>query len=249
MNRRVDRLTELLVNLDRNADRTAFSENDIGFLARAASVEIAIAQQNVLAAGLGASELWRLWCRNSDILPDQSAKLKRELPPNHILQKVLAEHDMVLCFISDLDDINGRIQGLTYASSTTDEIRRLAHIARHLISSEQHREREEEIIFPELVKRGYSGLLGVVTEQHGKISRRHHRLNELVYSVDSINFDDFKSRLDELVGYLIPAMRIHIFIETNIVFPLAIELVKQDRTWRRIKEVSEQIGYCGYDAE
>ncbi len=244
----VERLTNILKRLNNTVENPSFEENDKNFLADASCRDLARAQENLLASGIATSELWRMWNRNARLLPNQSAKLRAELPRNHILQTILAEHDMILCFIADLDDVNNKLQSFPYAASSTMEIRKLAHIAAHLVSSEQHHEREEQIIFPELKLRGYHRLLEIINDQHLQIIQRGQRLKDLVWDVDRTNFDAFKSRLDELANYLVVAIQVHIFIETNIIFPLAIEVINDRRVWERMKETCDQIGYCGYDA-
>lgn len=245
---KIDKITDILLRLNKNSQNPVFGENDKGLLAEVQAREVALAQIKMLGAGVAADELWRLWDRNRRVLPDQASKLRAELAENHVLQRVLAEHEMILCFIADLDDVNTQIQRLDYASSSTMEIRKLAHIAGHLISSEQHREREEEVIFPQLRKEGYCGLLQIINKQHIEISRVHRKLNELVWKIDTIDFDSFKFQLEKLVGYLVPAVRMHIFMEGNIIFPLAIEIINDNKVWTRMKDVCDQIGYCGYDA-
>jgi DUF438 domain-containing protein len=246
--KKIEKLTDILLHLNKNLNAPDFGEAEIGLLAGASCREMAVAQQNLLAAGIGTGELWQLWDRNSKILPNQAAKLRAELPENHILQRVLAEHEMILCFAADLGDVNTKIQRFHSASSLTMEIRKLAHIAGHLICSEQHHEREEQVIYPELKRRGYRRLLRVINEQHRQLSERYKKLQKLVWRIDVMGFNDFKTQLEDLVSYLLIAIRIHIFIESNIIFPLAIEVINDSQVWRRMKETCDQIGYCGYDA-
>jgi DUF438 domain-containing protein len=245
----IERLTNILLSLNNRVNPKDFDEADRGFLAAVSCKDIALAQQNLLATGLAPDQLWRIWTQNNRILPDPAAKLRAELPANHILQRVLAEHEMVLCFIADLDEVTNKIQNLRLVASTNSDIRKLAHIAMHLLYSEQHHEREEHIIFPQLRKKGYHRLLKVIDDQHRQINRRYTELKDLVWQVDSINVDDFKDQLQELAAYLVIALRIHIFIEANIIFPLALEVIKDSRIWQRMKETCDQIGYCGYDAQ
>lgn len=243
----VDRIAELLLHLSMD-ESAAFGEVDRALLADVGCSELALAQQKMLNAGLEVSELRELWKNNRGVLPDLGAKLRGEVEDGHILQRVLAEHEMVLCFISELNEVNGKIQQLDYGSSNTEEIRRLAHIVGHLVSSEQHCDREEQVIFPELAKCGFGELLRVVSYQHKRICKEYHVLNVLIWDVDDIVFDKFKAKLDDLSGYLVTAVRTHVFIETNVIYPLALDLISEKKVWARMKGVCNQIGYCGFDA-
>jgi len=155
---RIAELTNILMRLNSRKNTRELGPENRELLSGANCREMAIAQQNVLSTGLSEDDLWRLWSRNRSILPDQISKLRSELSENHVLHLVLAEHEMVLCFVADLDEVNGKIQQLSFASSTNHEVRKLGHIAEHLVFSEQHHQREEEIIFPEIKKRGHSNL-------------------------------------------------------------------------------------------
>ncbi len=245
--RNIQRLADILVNLNTRQTQKDFARADKCFLAEADCTEMAFAQQKVLSDGMGADQLWKTWDRNRKILPDQVAKLRAKLPQEHILQRVLAEHDMMLCFILDLSEINAKIQQLDEASSSTQEIRNLAHIVGHLVASQQHREREEEVIFPELRRRGYKSLLQAVAVQHMELDRAHYKLNSLVWKIDTINFVSFQNRLNQLTEFLVPTIRMHFFIEGNIIFPLALAVITDEKIWERMKDICRQIGYCGYD--
>lgn len=240
---RITKLTNILLDLNKNSEHVDFKKADRNFLAEVSCREMAMAQQNILASGVVASELWKMWCRNRDVLPDQASKLRTELPQNHILQRVLAEHELTLCSLADLEDINNKIQQFEFGSSVTMEIRRLSQLALHLASLAQHSEREDQVIFPELNRRGYAGLLRGLDEQHGQINERRRKLKDLVWQVDKMNFDTFKRQLKDIVDFLAAAMRMHIFIETNIIFPLALEVISDKKVWDRMKDICDQIGY------
>ena len=246
---RIAELTNILMRLNSRKNTRDLGPKNKELLNKANCKEMARAQQNVLLAGLTGDDLWRLWSRNRSVLPDQMSKLRSELGKNHVLHLVLAEHEMILCFIADLDEVNGKIQQLSFASSTNHEVRKLGHIAEHLVFSEQHHQREEEIIFPEIKRRGYPGPLEIVEAQHKKISGLVLELESLVSRVDKISFDSFKKKLNRLVYYIVPLFREHIFIEGNIIFPLALDVIEDEHIWDRIKDVCDQIGYCGYDGQ
>jgi hypothetical protein len=243
---RVERLKNILVHMNQNPGSMLLDDGDRVFLSQAECTEVALAQERLLDKGLGADDLFDLWKRNRKLLPNQSMKLRMELEPGHVLERVLAEHEMILCFMSELWDVNKHIQKLDHGGSTTMEIRKLAHIAGHLVCSEQHCEREEEVIFPELRRHGFSELLMTVYKQHRKIRQAYSNLNRIVWQVDEYDFETFQEHLDKITSFLVPAMRAHVFTEDSIVFPLAIDIIDDPHVWDRIKEVCDQIGYCGY---
>jgi len=245
---RVKKLIDILLGLVREPQAFGLDEDQRNLFALADAGEIARALQNLPDAGISVNKLWRMWDKNQPVLPDVINKLRVRLDNNHILRRVLAEHEMTLCFMSDLEDVNNEICELRSASSMTMEIRKLANIVGHLIALSQHRDREEEIIFPQLRLCGYSAVLDVIKDQHDYLYHKREELRKLLWKIDTINFDQFKSRLDQIVGQLVPATRMHLFIESNIVCPLALEVISDSRIWSRMKDIADEIGYCSSDA-
>lgn len=248
MKANVDKLTEILLNLTKTKDNKPAQSKSRTLFDQAEAAELAHAQENLLTKGVSAGRLWHVWESHKDLLPDQACKLRKQVGDDHILRRVIAEHDMVLCFISDLANDNQAVQKMLYGSSTSSEIRQIGHIARHLLAAEQHREREEHVILPLLRDKSYQRVVQLIELQHLEITRACKRLHDLVKKVDRTEFTSFKKQLDEIVRYLVPTMRIHIFVETSILFPLALEVVKDQAVWKRMKEFADQMGYCGYDA-
>lgn len=244
---RIIELANIILNLCASSDYSNLSKQKRELLASADCREIAHAQEKVLESGLDIEELFIIWQQNKLLLPNQVEKLRRELPDNHIIQRILAEHEMILCFIADLEDVNIEIQQLDEATSTNSQIRRFEHIARHLSSASQHPEREDQVIFPELKLRGFPGPADIISLQHNQLSVRIAELKELAWLIDTIAFDEFKLQLQHLTDYVVPAMRRHIFIENNLVLPLAVELIDDADIWDRMKRICDEIGYCGYD--
>ena len=245
----MDRETELakiILEMSTGSTESLAGNRIKELLASAGSIEVAHAQQRLLEAGVDLDDLFVTWQQNRRILPDMEAAIRRELPDNHLLQRILAEHDMILCFISDLEEVNIKVQQLSFASSSNSEIRKLEHIVSHLARTSEHPEREDHVIFPELLRRGFPGPGEIISLQHKQLSGRVEELQQLVWAVDQVEFESFKRRLGDLVEYIIPVMRRHIFIENNLVLPLSLEVIEDPFIWAHMKELCDEIGYCGY---
>jgi len=245
----MDRETELakiILEMSTGTTETVAASRVKELLASADSREVAHAQQRLLEAGVDLDDLFVTWQQNRRILPDMEATMRRELPDNHLLQRILAEHDMILCFISDLEEVNIKVQQLAFASSSNSEIRKLEHIVSHLARTAEHPEREDHVIFPELLRRGFPGPGEIISLQHQQLGLRIEELQQLVWAVDQVEFESFKRRLGDLVEYIIPVMRRHIFIENNLILPLSLEVIEDPFCWAHLKELCDEIGYCGY---
>jgi uncharacterized protein len=162
---------------------------------------------------------------------------------------ILAEHEMMLCFLADLEELNDEIKHLSYCSSTSIEIRKLAHIVSHLVVACDHEYREAEVIFPELERHGYYGPPEIVKVDYAGLDSCKKELMQLAQGTPDITaFPKFKLHLDAAVRYMVPAMRQQIFTEDHILYPVAIEVIINTTVWDRMKATCEQIGYCGFDA-
>jgi hypothetical protein len=240
-------LTNIILAMSAKAEIKPIDNKARQVLASADSREVAHAQQRALEAGMDLDDLFVTWRENRGVLPDMVAAMRRELPDSHIIQRILAEHDMLLCFIADLEIVNVRVQQFEFASSCNGEIRKLEHIAGHLVNSSEHPEREDQVIFPELLRRGFPGPGEIISLQHQQLGARIEELQQLIWAVDQVAFDAFKMRLQQLCEYIVPVMRRHIFIENNLILPMALEVIEEPASWTHIKEVCDDIGYCGFD--
>jgi len=246
--KRVNRLTSLLERLSHAGTPVKLNIDQRDFIATAAPKEFADASYNLLVAGLPVAHLAKLYTRNINILPDQVARLKALLPPGHLLQMIFCEHEMLLYFLSDLEDVSRTISQMTILSNASVEFRRLAHISSHLTMAELHNEREDEVIFPELVRGGYTNLATAFRAEHCYISGAAHNLDDLIETFGLTDLLEFRRRLEKATKYIVPAMREHIFKEEHILYPIAVDVIKE-RVWERIKDLCNEIGYCCFESE
>jgi uncharacterized protein len=180
---------------------------------------------------------------------EQVERMQVGLPEGHVLTTMIAEHEAILEFLDELDWINRSIQEMTQYAPDQEEFERLIHIAEHLVEAEQHHQREEQVLFPELEKRGIEGPPAVMRQEHEELRPRKRRLNELSRSAVAGDFDRFKRELAELVDYIVPTLRAHIFKENNILYPMALQAIDDESVWRRLKTACDAIGYCCFTPE
>jgi len=166
-----------------------------------------------------------------------------KLPDNHILQKISAEHTMARCYLEDLTQITEEIDGMETMSDVSAEFRRLARIAQYLFRFKRHFEREEDVIFPYLVKLGWKGLCGGDTEEHKKITKDIDDLLTLVASAEAVKLEKFKAYLKKTVDHFVPMMRNHLEYEDELLWPIAMVIVENADVWERIKALCDAFDY------
>ena len=221
------------------------------FLSTIGPREVAMAEQQLIQSGVNIEQLRSRCLSHVSLLGDQVHKLRAKLPANHIVRIILAEHEMILCFLADLEELNDDVQQLKYCSPTSIEIRKLVHIVSHLVAAGEHEYREAECIFPELERHGYYGPPEIIKTEQTGLETCKRQLIELAKSasaVEKIDFEKFKLRLDAAVKFIVPTLRQEIYTEDNILYPVAIEVITSKAVWDKIKANCDQIGYCGFDA-
>ena len=211
--------------------------------------DLSIAEQELIDEGLSIEDIEHLCPIHLEVMSDQVAKMREDLPKGHIVSTMVSEHDMILGFLDMLQEINGSIQAMPEYPGRTEEFEKLAHIAEHLVETEKHHQREEDVLFPELEKRGVHGPPAVMREEHNQLRPRKHALKELADHAGEGDFAAFKRRLDELVLFIVPTLRDHIFKENNILYPTALQVVEDQSIWQKLKHECDEIGYCCFTPE
>lgn len=240
-------LAQLFERISKGEDNTLLKKEALRLIGSICPDEITLAEQNLIEHGYPAHLVQQLSATFMlmGILEDQGANMCKKLPPNHILRLVIAEHDLLMCFISDLEDTAKAISQSPRLTDTSSQFRKLCHIIEHLDSMEEHIEREEDVIFPYLKKHGWTSLCRAAHDDHNYIRAAICDLIEIVTSFKPENIKEFKTRLNSITKYLCPILREHISQEDKILYPIALEVIKDPKVWSQIKEVCDDIGYCG----
>jgi DUF438 domain-containing protein len=216
-----------------------------GFIGTVEPKDIVNAEKEMLESGYSISELKRLYPAERQILKEQAEGLMKLLPPNHLVYKIISEHQLYLCYLADLEDVNREIWNSKVLSVAGTDFRKLTHIARSIVMSLDHLHLEDELIFPELERHGYLGTPQILTTEHLSMALCAEKLMELVVLAENgiIEMGKFKSDLYELATTIVSMGREHIFREDNILYPIAIQLIEDSSVWEKIKALSEEVGY------
>ena len=241
---RVERLTRILRRICGGEDIEKVVEQTKQFLVTIEPKDLIQAERCFFESGYSVSYLEHLCATHLQLFGTRFSRVKDQLSPNHILAKLLAEHELILCFVADLEDVNYAIHRMKHCSTTSTEFRKLAHVAGHLAGLDEHKELEDEVIFTELQRRDCYGPLAMIKAEHLCLDISTGRLLELVGMAEGMNFSQFRPQLAQTVDFLVPSMREHIFKENNIFFPVALEIIDDAGVWERIRGLCDQMGYC-----
>ena len=170
---------------------------------------------------------------------------RSNLPYNHILRKIKVEHELARCFLSDLKKVTEAIWDIDNLTDVSSEFIKLSHIILHLAVMKEHIDREENVIFPFLTKYGWPGLCRVAEADHFKIRTDIDNLVELTTSINTIRLEDFKAWLIPIAKRLSATMLEHFLYEDDLFYPVSLVVIDDVNVWEAIKELCDEIGYCG----
>ncbi len=213
------------------------------FLTSLDPAELPSVEKQLAEAGFGPEELRPLCEVHAEVAEDTTEQLRATLEPGHVLHTMVAEHDLILGFLDDLEQLNQRIQQMD-AYPGGEDIDKLKNIAHHLVEAEKHHQREEEVLFPELEQRGVTCPPQVMKSEHEHMRARKKELAELADKAGGMDFDAFRTRLDETVNAILLTLRGHILKENNVLYAMAAQVIPEPHVWQELKERCDQIGYC-----
>jgi DUF438 domain-containing protein len=211
--------------------------------------DITRAQKYLLGSGLSLNQLRTLVYAFASILGDQFALLRANLSSGHPVRRIIAEHEMFECFLADLVDVNEEIQQADKLTELSSEFRKLEHIAGHLQAKDLHDQREDDLIFPILEKYPCSSICAVLQKSHWRIRNMVGNLTMAVNNFRRFEPEQFKTQINTLSSAIVPIIREHIFQEDNILYPIALDVIDDEKIWYRVKQLGEEMGYCAFDAQ
>ena len=159
----VSELTGLLKRIHEGKNRQTVQKDANRLLSCLRPHDIAHAEHQLLQSGFTTQKVQQLSAAFilMGVLEGRKGELIKQLPNGHLLRKVLAEHEMIRCFLTDLEEITEHILQLKTLSDTSTEFRRLSHIMEHLNAMEEHMDRENDVIFPTLKNQGWEETNGL----------------------------------------------------------------------------------------
>jgi DUF438 domain-containing protein len=173
----------------------------------------------------------------------KNGNAQNKLADNHILRKIMVEHDLARCYLTDLNNVTKDILSLSCLSDVSSEFRNLGNIIGYLSFMKEHIEREEDVIFPYLKKFGWIGLYQTAHTEHAKIRIDIDNLIALITSFNEIKLEDFKDWLNTIVKRLSPVMLEHFSYEDDLLWPISLVVIDDVKDWESVKALCDEIGY------
>ena len=241
---RAEQLGDILKRLNSGENPEQVKEQARDFLVSVKPEELSMAEQKLLKEGLDPSQLRHLCAAHLEAVKGELEKMKARLKPGHVLHTFVCEHDLILGFLDDLEQLNEAIQKMADPKQNAGEFEKLLNLAEHLVGAESHYKREEEVLFPELEKREVTGPPRIMRMEHEELRKAKKELKTLAECKGQMDSGQFKNRLSKLSEYVVTTLRDHIFKENNILYPTALQVIQDQQVWERLRSECDRIGYC-----
>ncbi|ADL50953.1 DUF438 domain-containing protein [Clostridium cellulovorans] len=245
-NKNIQNLTEVLKKLNKHGVTEELRKEAIAIVSDINPIELSIAEQNLIEQGMNPEDLRHLCDVHMEVLSSELDKIKNDINPGHIVDTFIAEHDKILGFLTELEELNFEIQKIQDYKDNLEEIKALNTVIDNILDAESHHQREEKVLFLELEDRKITGPTRIMRMEHDDLRTKKKALKEAVENVSRLDFNEFKEMVDKASKYIIFNLRDHIFKENHILYPTAIESIKEKETWEDMKRRCDEIGYCSF---
>ncbi len=161
----------------------------------------------------------------------------QKLAPDHLIRRLLAEHDALL---AQLDRLDGLVEEYRDAAGTP-EARTIAttirELAEGLVAAEPHHQREEQVLFPALEARGIAMPPRIMRREHEELRTWKHRLLAAAQLPNPGT-----ETIAEPAGTLAGMLRDHIHKENEVLFPMALTVIPESATWASMRLAADKLG-------
>ncbi|NFT07112.1 DUF438 domain-containing protein [Clostridium botulinum] len=245
-NKKIEKLTEVLQKLNQVGLTEALRKEALDIVSNINPMELSIAEQNLIEEGMNPQDLRHLCDIHMEVLRGELDKIKTKLEPDHVLYTLISEHDKILEFLTELEEINFKIQKLKSYNSGSEEFEALKTVVNNILDAENHHQREEKVLFVEMEDRKITGPTRIMRMEHDDLRAKKKFLKQTAEEVYQLEFNEFKEKVDDTAKYIVFNLRDHIFKENYILYPTAIETIKEKEIWKDMKKKCDEIGYCGF---
>ncbi len=243
---KTDKLVEIIERLNSGENPQTVKGDAQDFLAGLKAEDLSFAEQKLIEAGMKPEDLRHLCSIHMEMLKDEVAKMTGKLEKDHVITTMVKEHEILLCFIDKLEELNVKLQKQESYDENSDIYKFIAENAQNLLDGELHHQREEKVLFPAVEAKGVTGPTRVMVREHEDLRRYKTDVRDLAQNVSNANFTEFKDRVSAAIKILTMMLRDHIFKENNILYPACVEMITDKKQWQKIKADCDKVGYCKF---
>jgi DUF438 domain-containing protein len=243
---KIKNLTDVLEKLNKEGVTEDLRKEALEIVSDINPIELSIAEQNLIEKGMNPQDLRHLCDIHMEVLKDELDKIKTKIEPGHVVNTFIIEHEKILGFLTELEEINSRIQKSDNYYNCIGEFEALKTVVDNILDAEKHHLREEQVLFNEMEEREITGPTRIMRMEHDDLREKKKFLKQIAEKASKLDFMDVKEKVDDTAKYIIFNLRDHIFKENYILYPTAIEAIKDNEIWNDMKRRCDEIGYCGF---
>jgi uncharacterized protein len=170
-------------------------------------------------------------------------KYLKSLPAGHIIHTLYSEHKILMTLLDDIDKLRKKILKLNTPINNPEYFVKLINKTKILVEVDTHHKREEEVLFPELEKRGVYQYHPVLRSEHNFLIDYKYNFLKFIEDLGNIDFESYKTQMNFQANGIIGIMREHAFRENHFVYPVALDIIKEKEVWLEMETKSKEIGY------
>jgi len=238
-------LKEVIKQLHAGVPPTQVKEKFRKLLETTTSEEIAKIEQELVKEGMPREELHRLCDVHLAVFSDQLGTQQLNVPVAHPISILMEEHKILTQLAERLQTMTDMVEEACDVVYVGDAVKEVQQIAKQFQEAEKHYSREENVLFPVLEKHGITEPPAIMWMEHNQIREKKRQLAELAEKWNTMTFFDFKKKLADTSKPLSSLLPNHYFKENSILFPAALQTIKESE-WQDVRKQFDEIGYCCY---
>src|SRR3989344_9177288 len=239
-----EKIKELIKNLHTKEDLKKYKEEAKDLFKNISPTDLGMIEQEIIQEGITKKEMRKLCDIHLEVMRESLPNKELNLKPGHPIHTLMEEHKEILDFVDKLKIVVKKLESSKSFKDVKMEIEMLRFAAKHLVEADKHHQREEEVLFPEMEKSGIIEPPEIMREEHKDIKPKKKELYNVVEGYEKLSYKDFVKKVKEIAEFLIKELPDHIYKEDNILYPMAVEVIKEKERWEKMKKECDKIGYC-----
>ena len=144
MNReRIENLSKILKRLNEDGATEEVRNEALKIVEEITPIELSIAEQSLIEEGMKPEDLRGLCEIHMEVLKDELNKLKTKIDPGHVISTMVEEHESILGFLTELEELNKVIQSFEKYDKSKEEFSKIISLSENLLDAENHHQKRK----------------------------------------------------------------------------------------------------------
>lgn len=236
-------MKNLLTQLHAGEEVSVIKEQAKDILRNMDATKLAMLEQEMIKEGLGRDEMRRLCDAHLEIMRESLSGSQITPEPGHPVYTLMEEHKVLKRHLEELKAYLEAIKKAPGLSSVSKEVEGTRFVAHELLEAEKHHQREEEVIFPALEKRGVTEPPEIMRQEHVDLRAKKAALADISREPGKLSYRDWVKNIEDVGNYLVKELGDHIYKEDYVLYQMALQTIEPE-AWAEMKARCDKIGYC-----